>query len=340
MRKLYLKSGSSEDYKNWLSLLEREGIKGENTIQDTFGIYEDDRLIATASRFQNIIKCVAIDSAFQGTNVFNELITHLYNEVLNAGFSSCYVYTKKSAKKAFTYVGFKELEQVDNKLYFMENASSGFEAYLNNLGKQKVEGERIAAIVMNANPFTKGHLFLVTKASEENDVVHLFVLSEDISVFSGKDRLDLVKKGTAHLKNVYIHETSSYMVSAATFPSYFLKEDDNITEIQARLDARLFKNHIAKVLGINTRYVGSEPFSVATNIYNNAMKKEFESAINLKVFERIGIDEEIVSASRVRELLEQGDIEAACKLVPPPTCEFFHSEKGAKVIEKIKQSAN
>ena len=77
---------------------------------------------------------------------------------------------------------------------------------------------------MNANPFTNGHLYLVTKANEENDTVHLFVLSEDISEFSSFDRTRMVKKGTEHLKNVRIHSTSNYLVSAATFPSYFLKE--------------------------------------------------------------------------------------------------------------------
>jgi [citrate (pro-3S)-lyase] ligase len=316
--------------------MEREGIRSENTVQDTFGIYEDGKLIAAASRFQNIIKCVAIDSAYQGTSVFNELISFLHSEVINAGFNSCYVYTKEAAKKAFTYVGFKELEHVDNKLYFMENALTGFESYLNELRKVKVCGKKIAAIVMNANPFTKGHLFLVTKASEENDAVHLFVLSEDMSVFCAEDRLELVKKGTARLKNVFIHETSNYMVSAATFPSYFLKEDDYITEIQARLDARLFKNHIAPALGINVRYVGSEPFSIPTNIYNNAMKKEFEGFIELKVFERIGVGVEIISASKVRKLLGENNLSEANILVPKTTEEFFYTQKGKAVIEKLR----
>ena len=37
---------------------------------------------------------------------------------------------------------------------------------------------------MNCNPFTKGHKYLIEKASKENDVVHLFILTEDKSEFS------------------------------------------------------------------------------------------------------------------------------------------------------------
>lgn len=335
MQKLYLKSDYSKDYDNWIALLRQEGLRGEKAIEDTFGIYESGKLIATGSRFHNILKCIAVDSHYQGTSVFNELISGLHNEVIDNGYDSCYVYTKKSARKAFGYVGFKELEQVDEKLYFMENAVGGFARYLSNLKKCRVKGERIAAIVMNANPFTRGHLFLVTKACEENDFVHLFVLSEDMSAFSAAVRLRLVKEGTAHLKNVFVHQTSSYMVSAATFPSYFLQEADDVTEIQARLDAKLFKNHIAPALGITVRYAGSEPFSNATNIYNQAMLKEFGADLQLKVFDRMSVGENIVSASKVRQYLAQGNIEVAAELVPPSTGAFFDTEEGKQTIKKL-----
>lgn len=337
MRKLYVNSSSSGDREEWLALLAREGIRSENTIQDVFGIYEEDRLIATGARFQNIIKCIAIDDSHQGTSVFNELITGLHNEVIQGGYDSCYVYTKQSARKAFTYVGFQEIQHVDETLYFMENAVGGFPRYLEQLNKSKVSGENVAAIVMNANPFTKGHLYLVTKASQENDAVHLFVLSEDLSEFSAGDRMELVKKGTAHLSNVFVHPTSYYMVSAATFPSYFLQEDDDITAIQSRLDAKIFRENIAPVLGITARYVGSEPYSRATNIYNQSMEQEFEGGLQLKIFDRIETHEDVISASKVRKLLAQGKIEEAQDFVPPTTYEFFFTPQGQHAIEQLRK---
>ena len=334
MQKLHLKSQYSVDHDNWIKLLEQEGIKSEKTIEEAFGIYVDDKLVATAARFRNIIKCVAIDSDYRGSSLFNELISSVYNEVVYAGYTTCYVYTKESTKNAFTHVGFKQIEHVDNKLYFMENAVNGFDQYLDELAKSKTNKKNVASVVMNANPFTKGHLYLITQASLENDVVHLFVLSEDVSDFSTEQRTMLVRKGTAHLKNVIIHPTSNYMVSAATFPSYFLKEDDDTTEIQARLDARIFKNHISPVLGLTIRYVGSEPFSFATNIYNSALQKEFNGSLKLKIIDRIGVEEEIISASKVRKLLSLGKIEEALKYVPPTTCEFLMSEEGKRVVSK------
>lgn len=55
----------------------------------------------------------------------------------------------------------------------MENKRTGFSGYLNTLEKQKEEAPRMAALVMNANPFTLGHQYLVEKAAAENDLLHL-----------------------------------------------------------------------------------------------------------------------------------------------------------------------
>lgn len=334
MKKLRVRS-NPKDYEKWNELLKQEGIRTEETVEDAFGIFENEKLIATGSRFKNIIKCIAVDSNYQGTNVFNELITFLYDEVIYAGYTSCYVYTKESAKKAFRYLGFKELEHVDDKLYFMEKSALGFPAYLSELGKEKADGEKIAAIVMNANPFTKGHQYLVSLASKENDVVHVFVLSEDMSIFRPDERIELVKAGVKHLKNVYVHSTSSYMVSAATFPSYFLKEEDDVTELQARLDARLFKNYIAPALDIKTRYVGSEPYSIATNIYNQALKKEFAKDLELKIIDRITANEDIISASKVRKLLSENRLDEVKKYVPETTYEFLFTKRGQEIINQL-----
>ena len=352
MRKLHITSAYTADREKWLGLLTQAGIKPENTIEEVFGLFDGDRLAATAARFRNIIKCVAVAEAYQGSNVFNELIGGVYNEVFEKGYASCFVYTKKDAKDAFGHLGFREIEHVDDKLYFMEHAVSGFQDYIKNLNNcrrigqnaevtsSKGEENRQAAIVMNANPFTIGHLHLVTQASMANETVHLFVLSEDMSAFSTVVRTELVKQGTAHLKNVILHPTSDYMVSAATFPAYYLKECDDTTEIQARLDARIFMNHIAPALGITVRYVGTEPFSVATGIYNDALKKEFGGALELVVLDRVCVGQEVVSASTVRKLLAAGELEEAGKLVPPTTYRYFLSEPDCGLAGKRRNSTD
>ena len=312
------------DRNAWQALLAREDIRGENHLDAAYGIRADDgTLIATGARYRNILKCIAIDHEHQGGSLFNTLMSALMNDVHRAGYSSCYVYTKEAARDAFAWLGFREIAHVDDKLYFLENGMNGLAQYLDGLCREYVAGSRIAAIVMNANPFTNGHRYLVEKAARENDVVHLFVLSEDLSHYPGSVRLALVKAGIAPLKNVHVHPTGDYIISAATFPSYFLREDDDVTTIQARLDARIFKEHIAPALGITKRYVGHEPYSAATAIYNEALQQEFAGSPQLEIVERLRADGAYISASRVRELIASGNLDAVRPLVPPTTFAYL-----------------
>lgn len=323
------------DYNKWERLLKQEDIRPEKAIEETYGLFEQDQLVATASRYHNVIKCVAVDSNFQGGSYFNEIISAVMARTTQLGYFKITLYTKPESQQAFEYLGFKKIEQVDYKLVFMEKAISGFSQFLDKLKKRKIEAETVSSIVMNANPFTKGHLYLVEKASQESDVVHVFVLSEEMSSFSASVRRELVTLGTEHLKNVYIHSTDNYMVSNNTFPSYFLKEDDDVTTIQARLDARIFVNHIAPALGINRRYVGSEPLSNATNLYNQALQKEFEGKCELVIVERVSHEYDVISASKVRHFLAENNLEATKPYVPQTTYDFFLTDEGKEVIESL-----
>lgn len=336
IKKLYIKSNPSVKEK-WLNLLMQEGIREESTLDETYGYYNDeDELIATASRYQNVIKCVAVDSTYQGGSLFNEIISHVMNQNVQEGFFKHYVYTKPGCKKGFEYLGFHEIESVDHTLVFMEKAITGFDVFIKNLESLNQNAPNTAAIVMNANPFTLGHQFLVEKAASESKYVYVFVLSEEMSAFKAAQRIELVRQGTAHLKNVKVLPTENYMVSSATFPSYFLKEDDDVTFVQARLDARVFAHHIAPALNITKRYVGSEPFSNATNIYNEALQEEFKGKLDLEIVNRIGNEESIISATKVRSLLAEENLDAVRPFVPETTFAFFISEEGRQVIAALK----
>ena len=325
-----------QDKELWLELLFQEGIKSEDNIDETYGLFDENQLVATASRYQNVIKCVAVDSEVQGGAYFNQIISHLMNRNTDFGHFKHYVYTKPDTQEAFEYLGFQTIEQVENKLVFMENAISGFDVFLEQLKAHRIENEQIAAIVMNANPFTLGHQYLVENAAAENDHVFIFVLSEEMSVFTASIRKSLVEQGVGHLKNVTVLSTENYMVSNATFPSYFLKEDDDLTAIQARLDARLFANHIAPALNITTRYVGNEPHSEATNIYNQALQQEFEGKLALKILERKENQLDVISATKVRNLLIEDDLKTVRYFVPETTLNFLQSDEGQEIINQLK----
>ena len=130
---------------------------------------------------------------------------------------------------------------------------------------------------MNANPFTLGHLYLTERASAENDTVHLFMVSEDASLIPFKVRRRLITEGTSHLDNIIYHDSGPYIISSATFPSYFQKDMDAVIESHAKLDLVIFTK-IAHALGIGRRYVGEEPHSRVTGIYNQIMEKELPKA--------------------------------------------------------------
>ena len=187
----------------------------------------------------------------------------------------------------------------------MSNKKSGFSYYLNELKKTKKgdENNKIAAIVMNANPFTLGHQYLIEKASKENDILHLFIVSEDKSIVPFNIRKKLIMEGTKHLNNIIYHDSGPYIISSSTFPSYFQKDEKDVIESHANLDIEIFVK-IAKVLNINVRYVGEEPTSLVTGIYNQLMiKKLLENGIKCFVIPRKMNNDgnNIISASKVRE---------------------------------------
>ncbi|API88090.1 [citrate (pro-3S)-lyase] ligase [Marinilactibacillus sp. 15R] len=321
VRRLWINK-RKKDYLSWLELLKKVGIREEKNIDLVIGIYEEDKLIATGAVFGNVIKCVAVCKKYIGGSVVGLLVSRL-EELIYQDYDSCYLYTKPEVTSSFRYLGFQEIARVDDVLVFMEKALNGFSEYLKQIKKFRKPGRKQAALVINANPFTLGHQYLVEIAAKENDVVYVFVVSEDRSYVPFEDRYYLVQKGTEHLSNVVVLETGPYLISQATFPSYFLPEKIDVTMIQAKLDAILFKGKIAPAMNISYRYAGEEPLSKTTAIYNEQMKNVFDKKVQLIILERKRIEEQVISASIVRELWRKGDLKAIRPFVPQATFSYI-----------------
>lgn len=322
--------------KELLALLEREGIRRDANIDYTVGLYEDDRLLATGSCWANTLRCLAVDGEYRGEGLLNSVVSHLIDCQFRRGNTHIFLYTKPDSTVFFKDLGFYEITRTSDAV-FMENRRDGFAAFLKSLTEYKNNGST-AALVMNCNPFTLGHLALIERAARENDNAHIFVVSEDASFFPFRDRYDLVAKGTTHLSNVTLHETSSYMISQAVFPSYFLKDDESAIRAQASLDVDLFVK-IAGALGATKRYVGDEPFSQVTAIYNDTMSERLPKAgVGCVIVPRFEKNGNPVSASRVRQLLHDDKIDEARELVPTSTYEYFFTDAGKRAIELIKKS--
>lgn len=169
--------------------------------------------------------------------------------------------------------------------------------------KMSSDDSVVGAIVMNANPFTKGHKHLVEYASKQVDYLYLFVLQEEKSQFSFEDRFAMVKLGTAEYKNVSVLKGGEFIISGNTFPEYFDSEEKCV---DCSKDIEIFACLIAPIFNIKTRFVGREPYSVITNQYNEQMKKILpEYDIELVEIERLAIKENTISATKVRKAKEE-----------------------------------
>ena len=210
-------------------LLQEEGIRRDPNLDYTCGMYDDNmNIIATGSLFGNTLRCMAVSHLHQGEGLMNEIVTHLIEAQFERGNTHLFLYTKCSTAKFFRDLGFSEIARVSDQLVFMENKKTGFSDYLKKLQKDQKEADRsetpetpknIAALVMNANPFTNGHLYLVEKAAAENDILHLFMVSEDASLVPYSVRKQLIMEATSHLPNICYHDSGPYIISNATFPS-------------------------------------------------------------------------------------------------------------------------
>ena len=323
------------------ALLEAEGIRRDGNLDYTCGMYDEDmNLIATGSCFGNTLRCMAVSSAHQGEGLMNQIVTHLLDVQYQRGNLHIFLYTKCDSAKFFGDLGFYEIVRIDGQIVFMENRRTGFQDYLDQLAKEKEEGKRSAALVMNANPFTLGHQYLAEKAAAENDILHLFIVSEDASLVPFSVRKKLVMAGTAHLKNIRYHDSGPYIISSATFPSYFQKDQEAVIESHALLDLTVF-TRIAQAMNITRRYVGEEPNSLVTGIYNEIMQKKLpENGIECIIVPRLQSEGKVISASTVRQAIKDGNWEALKELVPKTTLDYFMSPQAETVVARIRGEEN
>lgn len=321
------------------NLLAREGICRDKNLDYTCGIFDEEgRLLATGSSFGNTLRCFAVSKEQQGEGLINRITSHLINMQFQRGNAHLFLYTKNETAKFFADLGFYKIVELPNQLVFMENRKNGFSSYLARLERHKKEANQVAAIVMNANPFSLGHLYLIEKAAAQNDIVHLFIVSEDASLVPFEVRKKLVLEGTAHLKNICYHESGSYMISNATFPSYFLKDDEQVVYGHALLDIEIFKE-IANALGVHCRYIGEEPNSQVTSIYNEVMKEKLPTyGISCVEILRKTHESVAISASNVRRAIKENNMEQLAYLVPETTLRYFLSSEAIPVIARIQKA--
>jgi len=315
------------------ALIERSGLSFEAGFDEMFGLYEAGQLVAAGARAGNILKMLAVEPAYQGGAALGELVTSLVNRARAAGHESLFIYTKPEYATSFEALNFRLLVS-QGKVALLEYGG-GLNAWLASCRRAARNG-LAGAVVMNCNPFTNGHRYLVETAARQVDSLYLFVVREDRSVFPFDVRFKLVEAGVRDLDNVIVLDSSQYIVSSATFPTYFLKQDDPVARIQMELDATLFGTRIAPAFGITRRFVGTEPCCPLTGGYNDAMKRILPGlGVEVVEVERKQVSSGVISASRVRELIGMDDLSRLKEFVPPTTLAYLTSDAAAPIRKKL-----
>ncbi|WP_235805543.1 [citrate (pro-3S)-lyase] ligase [Liquorilactobacillus oeni] len=310
-------------------------------IDETIGIYKSSKLLGTGSIAGNVLKYIGVcnEDTVPGSS-FNTIVSELINKLAQKGIFHVFVFTKRKYEKSFQYIGFNELAY-SKKGAILESGAANIETYLSHVPRVTNQVHKtVAAIVMNANPFTKGHRYLVERAARENDLVYVFVVNNDVSLFSTSERFKLVTRGVADLKNVIVVDGGSYMVSYLTFPSYFLPDKEDKIKYQTTIDARIFRNKIASELNIKKRYIGTEPFSKTTGIYNKVLKDELPPRVTVVEAARQKDDTgSVITATKVRKMIAANNVKAICNFVPQTTYKFIE-DNFAELHARIERGIN
>ena len=309
-----------------------------------------DEIVAGGGLKGGVIKCVAVADGHKGEAVANQIVSHLIAHANVDGHQCVKLFTKPQNRQMFESMSFRLLAEAP-KAILMETGIGGIKGYCEELEseKGKVKSEKSngklhhlnpsppqpimpqsGIIIMNCNPFTLGHRYLIEQAAQQVDTLYILVVREDCSMFGYDERKAMIVRGVAHINNVVVCDGSEYSISATTFPTYFLKSLSDASDTQMTLDIDLYRRHIAPALGATVRFVGTEPDDPLTRRYNELMKSMLPDVREVARLQQGGV---AVSASRVRKAIVENHLALAARLVPPTTVPYIVAHLATRALK-------
>lgn len=307
------------------AFLREMGLTPNFTAELSVALLAEGEMAACASLDGDVIKGVAVRPAYQGQGLTEQLMTQLRRAAFDRGIRKLFVYTKPTNEMQFRGLSFFPVARTQDAL-FLESERGGLRNFLQSIAQYPGV---CGAAVMNCAPFTLGHRYLVEQAASMCDHLYLFILAEEKGLFPAADRLELVRQGCRDLPHVSVHSTGGYLISNATFPTYFMKDQNRTGEIQCEMDLAVFAGRFAPALHITRRFVGTEPLDPVTRAYNEALLRRLPAqGIAVTEVPRLELEQAPVSASRVRACLRRGDFLQIRRLVPETTYQYLKSHFG------------
>ena len=292
----------NNDLNSLYSLMDTKFIKGDIVIH--FGHNLWNNFVHLAKEKQILFSNIFNTPPFDKVRCFNQNSEHI-NETGNHIVAEVIFNQIKSELKSNELVA-PFFERIHRKV----NIDDELNDYLSLLSKERTTADKIGAIVMNCNPFTKGHMYLIEQALKQIDFLYVFVVEEDLSEFTFKDRFAIVQENCKTFDNVKVLPSGKYMISTFTFADYFKKDAIQDQNIIPAKDVRLFGSVIAPCLNIKFRFVGEEPLDNVTRQYNETMKQILgDYGVQLIEIPRLTLSSgEIVNATKVRQLIKENKI--------------------------------
>ena len=310
------------------------------------GVYriDSDELLAAGGLNCNVIKCIAVSDRLRDEGMSNRLVSHLISVANERGYKSVKLFTKPENRAIFESLSFRLLAEAP-KAILMETGTGGLDTYLAYLRSKSNRFEEYGktlshpytgVVVMNANPFTRGHYYLLRQAAMQVDTLYVIVVKEDRSMFSYAERKAMIEAGSADLQNVVVLEGSDYAISAATFPTYFLKQLSDASDTQMTLDLDLFARHIAPALGATMRFVGSEPSDPLTARYNELMHQLLFPKIEVVEIKRMEGIYGPITASNVRKNMMEGKFSSITleSMVPKTSRPYIIAHMATRALQQ------
>ena len=325
--------------KQIVEFLEHAGLSYEEGIEYSVCVMENGKVAGTGSVERNILKCIAVAEEFQGQGICASIISQLVQYEIERGRTHLLLYTKPENLDMFLNSGFYPIIQTDQVL-LMENRKNGFADFMYRVKEETPlealrQGCVVGAVVANCNPFTLGHRFLLEQALKSCEYLHLFVVSEEQEPFTAGQGFEMVQLGTEDLDRLILHRTDCYMVSFATFPTYFYKDKRVGKAANCQLDLKLFGERISPELRIKKRFVGTEPFCGTTADYNRRMRQTLPMfGIQVIEIERKQKNGRPISATEVRKCLCGHDFQHLQELVPEKVAYYLQQMKGDEKTAK------
>lgn len=260
----------------------------------------------------------------------NTMLEDYFGTIAHCGSKSHRYYAERIFGDIVPYLNSQTRTVIFHHFNYDEySENKKFLEYLDKLNQYPSDGSN-GAIMMNCNPFTKGHKYLIQYAASRVDNLYIIVVQQENGMFSFHERFEMIQAGCKDLSNVYVIPAGDFLAVPFGYPAYFDRdafqgEDDVLNPL---VDINLFGKYLAPRLGIKFRFVGTEDGDTITNCYNIQMKKILPKyGVELIEIPRITSSGKPISAKKVRACIKQNDVQTLSEFLPVEIIDYLYAHK-------------